>query len=142
MATLAHLELMPVWPRRVDLRLTEKSKEWVRSPFLYIHCALEGGLNHDHSWLVSGFGFPCIRVLLYAHLASLCYIIRVKPDTSNRVRRCSGHDCVRVLWAGNDEFYQLERSCSRSKTKAGDDYFLTRSKIQRSFFCPLREEIH
>ena len=29
MATPAHLELMPVWPRRVDLQLMEKSIEWV-----------------------------------------------------------------------------------------------------------------
>ena len=29
MATLARLELMPVWPRRVDLQLMEKSMEWV-----------------------------------------------------------------------------------------------------------------
>ena len=50
-----------------------------------------------------GFGVPCIRVLRYAHLASVFYIIRVKPDTSDRIRRCSGHDCG-VPRAGNDEF--------------------------------------
>ena len=33
-----------------------------------------------HCVLVSRFGFPYIGVLLYVHLASLFYIIRVGPD--------------------------------------------------------------